>query len=206
MQTGKTATRKSLNDNAIIRTTLICVMLVSVANACGGLLGLDGAGVVATGTGGYDAGAGVGGTGPGGAGIGSGGTVLHTTDTSVGDCSGIATDFLLDAGLNPACNWVAWNTGGTTSSSSCEFTLPSPANGPYDPSFMALYLFPTIGTTEQIPQTTSQGACTKSSGGFGFDNLSNPTRVFLCPCTCAHAQSVGGQVEIMLSCGVSGRP
>jgi hypothetical protein len=199
-------TCESGNHNGINRTTLICVILLSVANACGGLLGLDSSGgaPATSGAGGY-ASTGVGGTGSGATGTSSGGTVPDATGTDVGDCSGVPSDLLLDAGLNQSCKWVAWNTVGTTNSSSCDYTLPPSANGTsYDSTYIALYLFPTIGIAEQIPLVSSQDTCAKSVGGFSFDNPSNPIRVFLCPCTCAHAQTVGGQMEIMLTCGLSG--
>ncbi len=184
---------RSNQSNAYI--LLGMCLLLTIEGGCGGLLGLDNS------SGSRDTG-GAANSSIGGS--GSGGNSSVAGSTTVGDCPGVATDLSLDAGLVPSCKWVAWNA--LDKSGSCDFVLPTSTTGsPYDWMLISVYLFPPVGTAEQVPQVeTLDNTCMDAFGGFVLDNSANPTRVSLCPCTCSRSRLLGGRIEILLSCGMSG--
>lgn len=89
---------------------------------------------------------------------------------------------------------------GIVGSLACEFLMPTAAGGTaIDPSNVAMQYTPQGGTPTTVPHVTDAAAC--SGDGWYYDNNANPTKLLLCPTTCATAQgSQGGNVEILVGC------
>ena len=69
----------------------------------------------------------------------------------------------------------------------CQTALPSPpGGGVFNPDKFKLTYTPFGASTEQILAVDSAAACGAAVGGFYFDNPNAPTRLTLCPCTCAN--------------------
>lgn len=80
----------------------------------------------------------------------------------------------------------------------CSLALP--AAGLFDPNDVTVTFTPSAGGTVLLPQRWDLAAC-GSSGGWTFDNNSAPTKVELCPSSCASAQQdPGGKISFNVGC------
>jgi von Willebrand factor type A domain len=84
----------------------------------------------------------------------------------------------------------------------CEFTVPQPGpNQTVDPNEVNVYFFPQSGSGGGvIYKVDNQGACDPTTGGWYFDNNTNPTRVFLCDASCNTVKATPGRIELELHC------
>ncbi len=85
---------------------------------------------------------------------------------------------------------------------SCELALPTPSVGTLDPLKVNVGIVSATGSTT-LPKVAGAGACT-ASGGWHYDNDTAPTKVILCPASCAAAEQAGlktGAVEIAVQFG-----
>jgi hypothetical protein len=91
----------------------------------------------------------------------------------------------------------------TNANINCEFTIPTPplsADGhpqAVDPQKVQVVYKPFVGTNQQIPRADG-GNCSSANGGWYFDDLTNPTKVTLCPCSCANLGA--GSIEFRFGC------
>jgi hypothetical protein len=82
----------------------------------------------------------------------------------------------------------------------CDFRIPDPPTGQIDPEKVVVSYTPaSTGEPEEIPRVASLGACAASkNGGWYYDNPTKPTKIFVCPCTCARFGA--GGVDVRFGC------
>ena len=111
----------------------------------------------------------------------SGGTGAATIVDNVG-----AVDEFVSAMLNI-----------TNSNISCDIPLPTPPSGQVlDPNAVQIVYKPYQGTIQEIPKAAA--GCGSTHGGWFFDSPTNPTKISLCPCSCANLGA--GGIEIRFGC------
>jgi Mg-chelatase subunit ChlD len=93
----------------------------------------------------------------------------------------------------------------TTDSARCEFEIPVPPNSDFqsvDTDLVQVVYTPGSGNQQEIPKVSGYSACGQSpNGGWyfgGSDANGRPTRVIVCPCSCANFGA--GSVEVALGC------
>lgn len=78
----------------------------------------------------------------------------------------------------------------------CELDLPNP--GAFDPSQITVEYSSKVTAKMPLPQVWSQADC---GDGWYYDDWANPTKVTLCPATCAAARAeAGAEVRIEVGC------
>ena len=82
----------------------------------------------------------------------------------------------------------------------CEFDIPVPSVGPFDPALVNVE-FTVGGQTQSFGQVTNAGAC-GPSGGWYYDDPNNPTKIVLCATSCDLVKSytTGAALHIVLGC------
>lgn len=91
----------------------------------------------------------------------------------------------------------------TNSKLSCELELPEPSLGTLDPGKVNVAIVGGGGASATIFKVPGASAC-DASGGWYYDNDAAPTKIFLCPASCAEAEQAGvatGDVEIAVQFG-----
>jgi len=87
----------------------------------------------------------------------------------------------------------------TNSNTSCDLALPSPPPGQIlDPNQVQVVYRPFQGATQELPKASSVAGCSSANGGWYFDDIVNPTKILLCPCSCANVGS--GVIELRFGC------
>ncbi|HKY35157.1 MAG TPA: vWA domain-containing protein [Polyangiaceae bacterium] len=88
----------------------------------------------------------------------------------------------------------------TNSELACEYRLPEPPNGMrIDVDRVQVVYTPASGGSEEVPSIANLAACAKNAnGGWYYDDPNNPTKISVCPCTCARFQA--GRVDVRLGC------
>lgn len=88
----------------------------------------------------------------------------------------------------------------TSRALACEYQLPPAPDGmKLDPERVQVVYTPSSGGAEEIPSISSLGACAKNqNGGWYYDDATNPSKITMCPCTCARFQA--GRVDVRLGC------
>jgi hypothetical protein len=57
------------------------------------------------------------------------------------------------------------------------------------------------GMTEDILHASTAANCHPTNGGWYYDNNANPTKILMCPATCAKIEADDlGQIDILLGC------
>lgn len=93
---------------------------------------------------------------------------------------------------------------------SCDYVIPASEAGTIDNSKVNVRFTPNDGSADQnfiYVQTLSN--CDKATGGAGwyYDDEAHPTRVQLCPNSCATAKaSTTGQIDILFGCEIQAAP
>lgn len=82
----------------------------------------------------------------------------------------------------------------------CEYQLPpAPEGMKLDPEKVQVVYTPSFGQAEEVPSISSLGACAKNlNGGWYYDDANHPSKISVCPCTCARFQA--GRVDVRLGC------
>ncbi len=88
---------------------------------------------------------------------------------------------------------------------SCEYVLPVPlpSEGTLDFDSVSVEYVPGLNEpAEDVPRVSDLGDCGELSGGFYYDDNSDPTRIVLCPASCDLVQSgtENAQVRVVLGC------
>jgi hypothetical protein len=88
----------------------------------------------------------------------------------------------------------------TDSKLSCEYQLPTPPDGmKLDTKKVQVVYRPEAGSAEEVPSVPSLAACANTeSGGWYYDDPGKPSKISVCPCTCA--RFAAGSVEVRLGC------
>lgn len=82
----------------------------------------------------------------------------------------------------------------------CQYAIPEPPSGmKIDTEKVQVIYTPASGDPEEVPSVTSLAQCAQSeNGGWYYDNPDMPTKITVCPCTCARFGA--GQVDVRLGC------
>ena len=82
----------------------------------------------------------------------------------------------------------------------CEYQIPTPPAGmKLDPTKVQVVYTPATGSPEEVPSITSLAACANNpNGGWYYDHPADPSKITVCPCTCARFQA--GHVDVRLGC------
>lgn len=82
----------------------------------------------------------------------------------------------------------------------CEYRIPEPPAGlKLDTQKVQVIYTPASGAPEEVPSVTSLAACADAkNGGWYYDMPGNPSKITVCPCTCARFQA--GHVDVRLGC------
>ncbi len=82
----------------------------------------------------------------------------------------------------------------------CEYQLPPPPDGmKLDTGKVQVVYTPASGGAEEVPSISSLAACSKNpNGGWYYDDPERPSKIKVCPCTCARFQA--GRVDVRLGC------
>jgi hypothetical protein len=88
----------------------------------------------------------------------------------------------------------------TTSELSCAYQLPTPPEGmKLDTTKVQVIYRPAAGSAEEVPNIPSLAACADAqNGGWYYDDPGNPSKISVCPCTCA--RFAAGSVDVRLGC------
>lgn len=83
----------------------------------------------------------------------------------------------------------------------CELPLPEPTGGPVDPTRVNVELGEAGQSRTPLYQVASAAECGTSNDGWYYDDPAEPTRIALCPETCARASAtVAGELRVVLGC------
>jgi hypothetical protein len=88
----------------------------------------------------------------------------------------------------------------TDSKLACQYAVPQPPSGmKIDTEKVQVIYTPASGDSEEVPSVQSLSACANSpNGGWYYDDPETPTKITVCPCTCARFGA--GQVDVRLGC------
>jgi len=85
---------------------------------------------------------------------------------------------------------------------SCEYFIPEPPDDMTQidtDKVQVVYTPMSTGQPEEVPRVNTFGDCADAeNGGWYYDNSSAPTRIYVCPCTCARFGA--GRVDVRLGC------
>ena len=88
----------------------------------------------------------------------------------------------------------------------CEFVMPtSPTGEKVDPTKVNVNYTPGGGTLQTLGQVASATEC--ANGGWYYDNPTAPTKITLCPSTCATIQAdQAAKIQVLLGCATQIQP
>jgi hypothetical protein len=81
----------------------------------------------------------------------------------------------------------------------CDLAIPQPKTGVLDPNLVNV-LFTPPGATQGVPIPRTSGAANCGSSGWHYDNPAQPSRIVLCPNSCADVTKAGGTLDIAFGC------
>ena len=112
---------------------------------------------------------------------------------------GSKTAYLTDAG-DVTGTFVQALNNITNSKLACEYQLPPAPDGmKLDPEKVQVIYNPASGSAEEVPSISSLGACANNpNGGWYYDDANHPSKITVCPCTCARFEA--GRVDVRLGC------
>jgi hypothetical protein len=89
-----------------------------------------------------------------------------------------------------------------TTALGCDFTIPTPPNNqPLDPNKVNFSYTPKgMGAPVILPRAQDASGC-QGQGGWYYDNASAPTKIVLCPASCASVQAdTSAQLDVLFGC------
>ena len=87
----------------------------------------------------------------------------------------------------------------------CQYTIPTPSSGTFDPLKVNVQFTPNGSTPTQLGHVANASACTASAGGWYYDNPTAPTQIILCDSSCGAINAgSGATVEVLLGCATRG--
>jgi hypothetical protein len=107
--------------------------------------------------------------------------------------------YLTDAG-DVTASFVDALNNITNRALACEYQLPPPPDGmKLDTAKVQVLYTPSSGDPEEVPSISSLSACANNpNGGWYYDDLEHPSKITVCPCTCARLQA--GRIDVRLGC------
>lgn len=112
---------------------------------------------------------------------------------------GTKSAYLTDAG-DITSSFVDALNNITSRALACEYQLPPAPDGmKLDTGKVQVVYTPPSGNAEEVPSISSLGACAKNAnGGWYYDDPNQPSKITVCPCTCARFGA--GRVDVRLGC------
>jgi hypothetical protein len=112
---------------------------------------------------------------------------------------GTKSAYLTDAG-NVTTTFVDALNNITNRALACEYQLPPPPDGmKLDSAKVQVIYTPSSGDAEEVPRISSLPGCASTpNGGWYYDDPDHPSKIAVCPCTCARLQA--GRVDVRLGC------
>jgi hypothetical protein len=112
---------------------------------------------------------------------------------------GTTKAFLTDAG-DVTSSFVGALNNISNRKLACEYKIPAPPAGmKLDTKKVQVIYTPASGGPEEVPRITALSACAdNANGGWYYDDPANPTKITVCPCSCARFQA--GHVDVRLGC------
>jgi len=112
---------------------------------------------------------------------------------------GTRSAYLTDAG-DVTTSFVEALNNITNRALACEYQLPAPPDGmKLDPEKVQVVYTPASGAAEEVPSVASFNGCANTpNGGWYYDDADRPSKITVCPCTCARLQA--GRVDVRLGC------
>lgn len=90
---------------------------------------------------------------------------------------------------------------------SCDYAIPIPDGGMINPGQVNVQYTPMPGSMPQPILNVPSAAGCGQNGGWYYDSPQNPTKIILCPGTCAAIQSnTGGKVDVLFGCDTVVKP
>jgi hypothetical protein len=115
----------------------------------------------------------------------------------IAQAGGTGRAFLVDAaaqGLLDAMNTIRGSVAG------CSLQIPMPTAGAViDFSLVEVRYTPAGGATEIVPRVMSGAECNSTTGGWHYDDASQPHTIELCPATCDRVR-VAGSLSVAVGC------
>jgi hypothetical protein len=143
-------------------------------------------------------------------------TYVIGVGTSLVSLNGIAAAggttkaFIVDAAANATQQFIdAMDAIRKTAGLGCEYLIPPPmGGGMIDFGKVNVQYVPGPGQMPiDILNAKDASACDPVNGGWYYDNPANPTKIMLCPATCAVvSKSIAGEVNILFGCATKQIP
>lgn len=135
-------------------------------------------------------------------GVGSSLTSLN----QIAAAGGTGQAFIVDTAADPAGQFLAAMKAIETSVLlGCQYAVPAPTTGPFDPNKVNVQYTPNGSTAISLGKVGNAGQCTPTSGGWYYDNPSAPTQIILCDSSCTAINGgTGATVQIVLGCATHG--
>jgi hypothetical protein len=135
-------------------------------------------------------------------------TYVVAIGSSLTSLSGVATaggttqGYMLDTNGNVHQQMQVALEAIRTAAVGCAYAMPWQDGGTPDPTRVNVEYTPGSGTTPQVlPAVPDQAHCPASGDAWYFDDPNAPTRIALCPTTCARiAADAAGEVDLLLGC------
>lgn len=89
----------------------------------------------------------------------------------------------------------------------CDYSIPAaPVGQQFDKNKVNVVITPGAGTPLSLTGATGLGACDPLTGGWYYDDPANPTKIVLCPASCASVSAdLDATVDIILGCATKGQ-
>ncbi|MBW2456251.1 MAG: VWA domain-containing protein [Deltaproteobacteria bacterium] len=108
---------------------------------------------------------------------------------------------LCQQNFQPVWNQVSTQVA-TNATLACEWDIPEPPEGEvFDPDLVNVEFTVEGGSPQSLGQVPSEAECSQYSGGWYYDDPVNPTKILVCPDTCAAIQSAdNATISIKFGC------
>ncbi|MFP6685341.1 MAG: VWA domain-containing protein, partial [Polyangiaceae bacterium] len=108
--------------------------------------------------------------------------------------------FVVDPNANPSQQFLDAMNAIRGSLLGCEYDIPKPEMGELDYGLVNVEFTPEGQMSTFIPQVASADKC-DAAGGWYYDDVSQPTKILLCPATCDEAKSfMSASIKVVLGC------
>jgi len=135
-------------------------------------------------------------------GVGSALTNLN----QIAQAGGTTTAFIVDTSANVTQQFIDALNAIRGAVVACEYVIPTPEAGTIDPNKVNVEYTPGAGGNPVlIPKVADASACPASGDGWYYDNPTSPSKVILCPSTCALVkQDSQAQISVLFGCSSVG--
>lgn len=120
---------------------------------------------------------------------------------SIALAGGTKQAFIVTANSNTATAFLAAMNQIRTQSLPCEVTLPKPDGGIPDPKKVNVTFTASNNNVTVLGYVGDSTKCDPVKGGWYYDSDTTPTKVILCPASCALVKSdTGGRIDVVQGC------